>query len=91
MDTNQLPLLLSIEQVAIVTGFSKDTVKHWVYKDRPAPINFPVPVKPGGNVRFIKEEILAWIDTLKSARTSPVEFISAARKRGRPRKLLAGV
>lgn len=87
MDTNQLPLLLSIEQVAIVTGFSKDTVKHWVYHDRPAPINFPIPVKPGGSVRFIKKEILDWIDALKSTRGTQV---LQPRKRGRPRKILVG-
>lgn len=88
MDTNQLPLLLSIEQVATVTGFSKDTVKHWVYRDRPAPVNFPVPVKPGGSVRFIKEEILAWIDTLKSNRKKPEQSLLVPKKRGRPRKIL---
>ncbi|MGN6120562.1 MAG: helix-turn-helix transcriptional regulator [Rhodanobacter sp.] len=75
--------LLKINEVATQLGLSPITVQHWAYGHRPAPANFPEPVRIGRQLRFVDSDVDGWIRGLRGEFT---ESSSPQRRRGRPRK-----
>lgn len=53
--------LETIDDVAGRTRLSPVTITHWAYGRRPAPKNFPNPIKVGRQVRYIAAQIDEWI------------------------------
>lgn len=91
----QLPLLLTIEQVAATLGFAVQTLRHWTHSTRRPPTGWPKPVHIGRNVRYRSDDIVRWIEA--GCRQTKVEHVSQPvvavsepqpqkRGRGRPRK-----
>lgn len=91
----QLPLLLDTEQLARITGFAEQTIRHWANKTRPAPLGWPEPVKVGRAVRYRTIDIIQWVDggcrmqPPGSSQTALENEPPTRRGRGRPRKGLA--
>jgi predicted DNA-binding transcriptional regulator AlpA len=78
--------LLKIDEVATQLGLSRITIQHWAYGHRPAPANFPSPIRIGRQLRFVDADIVGWIRGLRGESTKPTEPVPERRRRGRPRK-----
>lgn len=93
--------LLTSREVAKQLGFADLTLFHWSYGHRPAPAGFPKPIRVGRQLRYIGEEIDAWIRGLRgddatsatttacapiTAPAAPTLSVIQAPRRGRPRK-----
>ena len=79
--------LLIINDIAGRLSLSPVTIAHWAYRRKPAPKDFPEPIKIGGRLRWRPEAIDAWLDALQEVpRPSDAPAADAARRRGRPRK-----
>ena len=85
--------LKTLFEAAFKTGFALKTVEHWAYRRRSPPSGFPAPIKVGRQLRYIEEEIDAWIAAKAAARDGTTHLPtveraaeSGARRRGRPRK-----
>lgn len=77
--------LLKIDEVAIQLGLSPITIQHWVYGHRPAPANFPAPIRIGRQLRFVDADVDGWIRALRGDPAESTEPFHE-RRRGRPRK-----
>lgn len=88
----QLPLLLDTDQLAQITGFAVQTIRHWANKTRPVPLGWPEPVKVGRLVRYRTIDILDWVNggcRMQPTGAPPSALINEPpmrRGRGRPRK-----
>jgi predicted DNA-binding transcriptional regulator AlpA len=87
--------LKTLFDIAFKTQFARATIEHWAYGRRPAPAGFPSPIRVGRQLRYIEEEVDAWISSCAASRTGqPVQVdaarvdaaIPARRRPGRPRK-----
>ncbi len=81
--------LLIINDIAGRLSLSPVTIAHWAYRRKPAPKDFPEPIKIGNRLRWRPEAIDAWLDALQKVPHSATEdapAADAARRRGRPRK-----
>ena len=78
--------LLKIDEVATQLGLSPVTIQHWAYGHRPAPTNFPAPVRIGRQLRFVDADVDGWISSLRGAPSETTEPVGQRRRRGRPRK-----
>lgn len=87
--------LSTILDVSSLTKFSPTTIEHWAYGRRPAPAGFPSPIRAGRQIRYIQEEIDAWIRGRAAARpgndedarlkdVTGIPTAPARRGRGRP-------
>ena len=57
--------LLIINDIAGRLNLSPVTIAHWAYRRKPAPKDFPEPIKIGGRLRWRPEAIDAWLDALQ--------------------------
>lgn len=78
--------LLKIDEVATQLGLSPVTIQHWAYGHRPAPANFPMPIRIGRQLRFVDADVDGWIRSLRGEPGGPTETLDQHRRRGRPRK-----
>jgi len=84
--------LLTIKQVALLLALSPVTVTHWSYGHRPAPEEFPAPIKIGRQLRYLASDIDQWIVAQRNGGPTPSVQAFAlgtptGRRRGRPRKV----
>lgn len=71
--STKYPPLVSIEQLAVMTGIKDRTYRHWLSCGR-----MPIPVvRLGGSIRFKLLDVANWIDGGQE---------TATRRRGRPTK-----
>lgn len=92
----QLPLLLRIDQVAVILGFAVQTLRHWTCDTRRLPSGWPKPVRIGRSVRYRSADIVNWVNSgcqPTVERVTPVAevLLPPKRGRGRPRKTFLGV
>ena len=83
--------LLIIKDVAERLNLSPVTIAHWAYRRKPAPKNFPEPIKIGNRLRWRPEAIDAWLDALQKvphSSSNDAPAADAVRRRGRPRKVV---
>jgi len=83
----------TISSLAGFINFSDATVANWTYGRRPPPAGFPAPIRVGRQLRYIREEVEAWLKERAAARPGqeqatqiPITVpVSTARRRpGRP-------
>ena len=92
----QPPLLLRLDEAATLVSLSLATLQNWAYKRRPAPENFPEPVRICGGtgtrptLRYRRADLEAWVARLSvgidersqaQLQSSP----ASTSRRGRPR------
>jgi len=89
--------LKTLFDIAFKTQFARATIEHWAYGRRPAPAGFPSPIRVGRHLRYIEEEVDAWITSRAAARpgqeqatqlkdTATASSTPGRRRPGRPKK-----
>jgi predicted DNA-binding transcriptional regulator AlpA len=90
----------TISSLAGFINFSDATVANWTYGRRPPPAGFPAPIRVGRQLRYIREEVEAWLKERAAARpgqeqatqlkdTATASATPGRRRPGRPKKAVA--
>lgn len=67
-----MSLLLDLAEAAGLLGFSYSTIRHWTYERNRTPPGWPAPVRIGRSVRYRRQDLERFIETLNIQGAGPV-------------------